>query len=466
MKKRLSIKARLTLLYTLLMTALFAIIAALLFSLGAQAILSDTQSLLQTRVSSSFDDVRYRQGRLEFDSDLLQVEDGVYLSVYDAGGELLYGRLPYHFTYDLPFVEDSVRRIDTQQLSYYVLDMSFLAENGETLRMRGVISITDAERNFRFILQLAFLLFPLFIVLSAILGYLMSRRALAPVSRITATVQSIQKENDLSRRVELGEGRDEIYTLAATFDEMLEKIEAAIKRERQFTGDVSHELRTPLSVLMMQCENLLAQETLDAQTRTQLEAMLERIRSLSAMIAQLLQLSRADQGREQLQMETFSFSELCESIAEEYEELAAQAHITLESDIEAGIDVCADQTLMIRLLANLLQNAVSYGRENGHIWLRVKRRDAQLSIEVSDDGIGIREEHLPHIWERFYQADPSRSKGSGLGLSMVQWITKAHRGDIRVESEWQRGTSFFCLLPILTQTKGHCPRSSAKENDT
>ena len=334
--------------------------------------------------------------------------------------------------------------------------MSFQADGRIDLRMRGVISITDAERNFRFILRLAFILFPLFILLSAIVGYLMSRRALAPVSKITATVRDIQKEKDLSRRVKLGKGRDEIYTLAATFDEMLDKIEAAVKRERQFTSDVSHELRTPLSVLTMQCETMLARDDLDAQTQKQVELLQQKIHSLNVMIAQLLQLSRADQGREQLHMETFSFSELCESIAEEYSELAAEAHIHLTATIEEDLIVHADQTLMIRLLTNLLQNAVTYGREHGHIWLRICRQE-QLCIEVRDDGIGIREEQLPHIWERFYQADPSRNKGSGLGLSMVRWIVHAHKGEIRVQSEWQKGTSFFCQLPILTCLKPKSP---------
>ena len=139
--------------------------------------------------------------------------------------------------------------------------MSFQADDRIDLRMRGVISITNAERNFRFILRLAFILFPLCIVLSAIVGYLMSRRALAPVSKITATVRDIQKEKDISRRVKLGKGRDEIYTLAATFDEMLDKIEAAVKRERQFTSDVSHELRTPLSEMCLRDSSCASRST-------------------------------------------------------------------------------------------------------------------------------------------------------------------------------------------------------------
>ncbi len=451
--KRLSLKARLAMLYTIIMIFLFVITCSLLFSLSSQVILSDAQDLLQDRVSSSFDAVTQRQGRLEFDSDLLQVEEGVYLSVYDTGGELLYGRLPYHFTYDLPFQIDEIRRIDTDDLSYYVLDMSFTIHN-EQLLIRGVISITDAERNFRFILQLALILFPVFIAISAVFGYLLSKRALAPVSQITATVQRIQKEKDLSQRVQLGKGKDEIYTLAATFDTMLDKIEETVKRERQFTSDVSHELRTPLSVMMMQCDTMLSRQDLDAKTRSQVELIQKKVRSLSHMISQLLQLSRADQGREQLQKEEFSFSELCESVAEEYKEIANEAKISLLSEIENDIFIVADQTLLIRMLANLLQNAVTYGKENGHIWFTVTKKE-EISITIKDDGIGISKENLPHIWDRFYQIDPARSRldSSGLGLSMVQWIIQAHEGHIQVESTLGTGTTFFITLPAKNQSQ-------------
>ncbi len=452
--KHISLKARLTILYTGIMIFLFLIVCGLLFSLGSQIILTDTRSLLQEHVSSSFDEIFVQQGRIEFDSDLLQVEDGVYLSIFDAKGEMLYGRLPYHFTYDLPFVTDELRRIDTDSLSYYVLDMSYTIEGQEPLIIRGVISITDAERNFRFILQLALILFPVFILLSMIFGYFISRRALAPVSHITETVQRIQKENDLSQRVQLGEGHDEIYTLAATFDDMLEKIETSVKRERQFTSDVSHELRTPLSVMMMQCDTLLAKKDLEADVRSQIERLQERVRSLSSMIAQLLQLSRADQGREQLQKERFSFSELCDTIAEEYAEIAADSNIQLISHIQANCFLYADEMLMVRMIANLLQNAITYGRENGHIWFQVEQQE-QLVIEIKDDGIGISEEHLPHIWDRFYQVDASRSQpdNNGLGLAMVRWIVEAHNGTIAVQSKLNEGTTFQLTFPNVNDTK-------------
>lgn len=446
--KQLSLKAKLTLLYSVIMVVIFSITMGILFYFSSNEILTSTRSMLEERVSSSFDSVEYRNDRLEYDNDLLEIQDGVYLSVYDRDGQMLYGKIPYDFDASLPVEEGNVRRIDTDGVDFFVLDMSFPVENYGTLQMRGIVSITDVESSFRFIMQLALILFPLLIVFSAIAGYLMSRRALSPVEKITQTVRNIQQENDLSRRVHLKQGSAEIYTLAETFDSMLDTIEAGLKRERQFSSDVSHELRTPLSVLQMQCDAMLERDDLDDQTRTQIEVLQRKIKNLSSMISQLLLLSRADRGQEKLQKEDLDFSELAEMLTEEYEEIAAERHITLQADIQPDIHLHADQTLMIRLFANLLQNAITYNREHGAITMTLKQED-DIILTVQDTGIGISEEHLPHIWERFYQADPSRSdtESSGLGLSMVKWIVEAHQGSITVSSKLNEGTTFTCVFP-------------------
>ncbi len=446
--KQLSLKAKLTLLYSVIMVVIFSITLGILFYFSSNEILTSTRSMLEERVSSSFDSVEYRNDRLEYDNDLLEIQDGVYLSVYDRDGQMLYGKIPYDFDASLPVEEGNVRRIDTDGIDFFVLDMSFPVENYGTLQMRGIVSITDTESSFRFIMQLALILFPLLIVFSAIAGYLMSRRALSPVEKITQTVRNIQQENDLSRRVHLKQGSAEIYTLAETFDSMLDTIEAGLKRERQFSSDVSHELRTPLSVLQMQCDAMLERDDLNDQTRTQIEVLQRKIKNLSSMISQLLLLSRADRGQEKLQKEDLDLSELAEMLTEEYEEIAAERHLTLQADIQPDIHLHADQTLMIRLFANLLQNAVTYNRERGTITLTLKQAD-DIILTVQDTGIGISKEHLPHIWERFYQADPSRSdtESSGLGLSMVKWIVEAHQGTITVSSKLNEGTTFTCVFP-------------------
>lgn len=167
--------------------------------------------------------------------------------------------------------------------------------------------------------------------------------------------------------------------------------------------------------MMMQCETILARDNLDEQTRCEVELLQRKVRSLSSMIAQLLQLSRADRGQEQRSMKLFRLPRSPKVLPEEYTELALEKNIHLNYEINTDINVAADQTLLIRMLANLLQNAITYGKQNGHIWLHTWADD-NVNIEVRDDGIGIDEQHLPHIWDRFYQVDPSRSRSGSSGL--------------------------------------------------
>ena len=200
----------------------------------------------------------------------------------------------------------------------------------------------------------------------------------------------------------------------------------------------------------MQCDELLGQETLPQELRRELETIRRKALNMSRMIAQLLELSRADQGRAQLELEDLDFSELSEMSVAEAHTIAAQKSIAIEAKIAPGLHLVGDQTLLIRLWGNLMENAIRYGRESGHIWVTVDQLDGCIRMQIRDDGIGIAKEDLPHIWERFYRADRSRtdSGSSGLGLSMVQWIVRAHHGEITAESEPGRGTLFTCLLPL------------------
>ncbi len=447
--KKLSLKTKLVLLHTGMMGLVVCIVLSLLFSISSHEILSNVERNLEEQVAGTYEDIEYEDGRLEFDSDIMDLENGVYLSVYEENStELIYGKIPYGFSYDLPFEDGNLRTVAAGDQQYYVLDMKIPVENYHSVIVRGIASITDAEQDFRLTLSIALILLPLLIFLTAVCGYFLSLRALRPVSRITKTVQDIQKEKDLSKRIQLGDGKDEIYTLARTFDDLLGAVETSMKREKQFTSDVAHELRTPLSVVLMECEELLRSEHLDEESRREVMVIYRKIKGMSEMISQLLLLSRADQGREKLNMEEIDFSELSEMVAEEYAEVARNKGISLKAQIEPGLRLTADETLMIRLWGNLLQNAVNYGRPDGHIWISVQKEGNTIRMSVKDDGIGISSQDLPHIWDRFYQADPSRnSDSSGLGLSMVKWIVEAHHGELSVESEIGKGSTFSCQFP-------------------
>lgn len=449
--KRLSLKIKLTMIFTLLMTGVICGVLALLFSLSSQELLAGVQTRLEQEVAGARDDIEFRNGKLKFDSDLLDLDYGVYLSVYSSDGTLIYGKIPYDFDNSFPFVDGEIRRIQGKDSEFFLMDMVFEITGYGVVDVRGITSITEAESSFSMTLRLAVILLPLLVMVTAVLGYFMAGKTLRPVKVMTDTVCSIQKDGNLSRRIHLGEGKDEIYHLAATFDQLLEKIETSMKREQQFTSDVAHELRTPLSAMMLQCEDLLAESSLSKEVREGLEVLDGKIRYLNHIISQLLMLSRADQGRAKIIREQVDFSELTQMVVEEAQERAGEKNMTIQADIGEGLTLLGDETLLIRFWMNLLNNAIAYGKTGGTIQVSLKSWGEEIAGEIRDDGIGISQEALPHIWERFYQEDPSRTEreSSGLGLPMVQWIVKEHGGVIQVSSKKGEGTCFYFSFPKI-----------------
>lgn len=451
--KQLSLKLKLTILYTLFTILIAGVFFAILFSLSNREILASVQSQLKNQVQESVDDIEEDDGSLDIDSDFFSLKDNIYLSVYDPDYRFLYGRIPQGFDEQPDFLDGELQIMHEHRHTWYVYDLYYIIEDYGPVYIRGIASATQAENEFRITMRFAVILMPLLILVTAALGYRMIRRALLPVQKLTNTVQDIQKDADLSRRIGLtespGEKRDEIYHLAATFDLMLEKLEESFRREKQFTSDVSHELRTPVSVILAQCDAFLKDETLTEAQREQLLLIERKTRQISGMISQLLTLSRADQGRQQLAKEYLNLSELTEMIAEEQQILADKKQIRIHSDIEPDVFLWVDETFYIRMLINLISNAVYYGKDQGNIYIGLHRQSDEIVGTVRDDGIGISAEHLPHIWERFYRADSSRTDGnhSGLGLSMVKWIIEAHGGHIDAESIPGTGSTFTFFLP-------------------
>ena len=456
--KRLSLKIKLTLLYTFFMVLATCAVLAILLSLSNREILAGAQSRLERRVQDSADDVTLEDGGLRVDSDFYSVAKDVYLSLYTEDMYFLYGRVPYGFDVQPEIADGRTRRIAEGNTDWYVYDMSFRLAEDYTVYLRGITSVTDAEASFGVTIRFAVILFPLMALVTAVIGYRFTRRTLLPVKQITRTVQKIRADADLSRRIGLKapEGRerrnrDEIYGLASTFDDMLEELEEVFQREKQFTSDVSHELRTPISVILAQCAECLEDEGLTARQREQLLLIERKAKDMAGMISQLLFLSRADQGRQPLQKETVNVSELTLMTAEEQQLLADAEGRGVRISCDAGSDItaCVDETLFIRLLVNLISNAVSYSRPNGKVTVSLSCADGEIKGTVRDNGIGISEEDLPHIWERFYRADASRQPGghSGLGLSMVKWIAEAHGGSVEAESRLGEGSTFTFHMP-------------------
>lgn len=454
--KRLSIKLRLTVLYSFFMLLVTGAALTVLFSLGSREILASVQMKLEQRVQESVEEIRVRDGQVKPDSDFYSVTGDIYLSLYDESMYFLYGRIPHGFTGEPDISDGELRQIRDGNLEWYVYDISFRMEDGRTVYVRGITSVTDAEESFNVTVRFALILFPGMALITGIIGYRFTRRTLLPVKRITDTVKKIRADADLSQRIGLepgrGRNRDEIYSMAETFDGMLGELEEAFRREKQFTSDVSHELRTPVSVILALCGACLADESLTEEQRSQILLIQRKAKEMSGMISRLLFLSRADQGRQPLNREQVDLSGLTEMAAEEQQMLAEESGngVKIECRICKGITAYVDETFYIRMLINLISNAVYYSGEGSTVTVSLDSDGERITGTVADNGIGIAEEDLPHIWERFYRADTSRSGGShsGLGLSMVKWIAEAHGGWVKAESKPGEGSVFTFGMPV------------------
>lgn len=447
--KRFSLKLKLTAMYSFFMVLVTCICLAILFSLSGKEILTSAQMHLRERVQESADEIELEDGEFEIDSDFYSLDNNVYLALYDTGGDFLYGKVPPGLEQAPQFEDGKIQTVKSGTEQWYVYDVQYEMENGQEFYIRGVVSVTETQKEFLIAVRFAVILLPLTVILTVLIGYRLIRRTLLPVRQMTETVQEIQKDGDLSRRIGVSQetGKDEFYQLAGTFDGMLESLEQAFRRERQFTSDVSHELRTPVSVILAQCEASLNRTDLSEEQRKEILLIRKKAGEMSQMISQLLLLSRADQGRQQLNKEEINISELTEIIVEEQKMLAQRRKIEVHTEIEPNITGYLDESFYIRMLDNLISNAVSYGKEGGNIKVTLHQIPSGVRGTVEDDGIGISRDDQVHIWERFYRVDASRTgkedgSHSGLGLSMAKWIAQAHGGNVRVESELGKGSCF------------------------
>jgi len=306
---------------------------------------------------------------------------------------------------------------------------------------------TEVENIIETIVLISLIVLPFFLVFSAISGYFITKKAFKPIEKIREAAEKINEGNDLTQRINIGEGNDEIYTLANTFDTMFDRLQNSFEREAQFTSDVSHELRTPVAIIISECEYGLENLTSIENATDTISSVLDETKKMSKLISQLLTLSRMDRGNQKLNFEKINISEMTHLIADSQQHNADSKNIKIHSEIEENIFIVGDETMIMRIFVNLISNAINYGRENGNIWIKLTQDKDFAICKVIDDGIGIEKENIPKIWGRFYQVESSRTtENLGLGLSMVKWIIEAHKGEIYAESEIGKGSSFIFKL--------------------
>ncbi len=327
------------------------------------------------------------------------------------------------------------------------LDIAF--ETAVLVVGRPTDDILSALHTLRNTLLLAI---PLTLLLSGSGGLFLIRRALQPVDQIIATARAIE-ETDLAKRVPV-QSRDELGRLTQTINSMLDRLEKAFARQRQFTDDASHELRTPLSVIEAEATLALMRERDSKEYREALATIAEESSSMHRLINQLLTLARGDSlDQENLEMTMMDLGSIVAEVAAALEPLAKERGVKLFSQTTA-LYIIGDPVRIRRLVVNLVDNAIRYTEQGGSVWASVAEEGAEAVLRVKDNGIGIAAENLDQVFERFVRLDSSRHRGgeetgSGLGLAICRQIVSLHGGAMGVESMPGKGSTFTVRLRRL-----------------
>lgn len=359
----------------------------------------------------------------------------------------------------------------TQPLQGVVWQGTVLARNGQAVRLYsmalkehgttfGVLqvgeSLAQLDATLHSVVIALLLIDPFVLLLSAFGSYWLAKRAFRPILHLTHTAREINA-GDLHQRVPIPRVRDEVYDLALTLNDMIGRLDQAFSQQRRFVADASHELRTPVTAIRSMTDIALENELSIEEYGNVLGDVNAEAERLGQLITDLLALARADEGQLPLDHEPVRLDLLAVDVAATMEPLALERGIILQVEPAEPVTIMGDTARLIQMMMGLVDNALIYTNAHGSITLTVTQDDSQAYLKIRDTGIGIAQEDIVHIFERFYRADPARSRaagGSGLGLAIVDWIVRRHHGSIAVESQVGQGSMFTVALPLAPLQPG------------
>jgi len=459
------LRARLTLLYSTLLGGVL-----LLFGMAVYALVNFT---LIGQVDQQLNDTA--QEILEFarvdavgELTILRLPDlnmttNVYVQVWNREGRLIASSLnrtqfPQALdTSGLSATEKIFRSIDYQGVTMRVLSvpLSVGGRSAGTMQVASSLAVIESVHEDLLYILIMGAIFA--VMLAAIGSWLVIERSLAPLDVVVETTKQINRADDLSRRIPYKRlPNDEVGQLVLTFNQTLERLETIFTSQQRFLADVSHELRTPLTVIKGNLALMRRMNTLDEEILVSIDQESNR---LTRLVGDLLLLAQAETGKLPLQIDCLELDSLLFEVLQEMHILAGnKVHIRL-TEIDQ-IQILGDRDRLKQVLLNLISNAIQYTPEGGNIFLSLAKVDKKARLILRDTGPGIPAEDLPHIFERFYRTEKSRTRsktpGFGLGLSIAYWIIHNHAGKIDVESIEGEGTTFNIFLPLLTSSNA-CP---------
>lgn len=466
MKRRFSIRTRLTVWNISLLALTLLVFSVALYAALSDQLYRNLDARLQLEAGAAFDDVRRDMLAPGGETHLPGVvtQGNLSIRVIDATGQVLGAAgLLTAAPVDTALLNQSAQQqgllqtivvTDGQRARVFIMP---LVREGQVL---GFIEIAEAlsvtEATLRSLTLILIVAVPATLALAAFGSWFIADRALRPIDAITRQAQRIS-EQDLHRRLNLDLPDDEVGRLARTFDAMLDRLNAAFQRQRQFTADASHELRTPLTVIKTNIGVTLNRPRSVKQYQTALTQVEDEVDRLTRLTNDLLLLARADASQPIAPQREIDLVPIVHGVTDELQPLAEAKGLTLNFAAPESASVHGDSDQLHRLCFNLIENAIKYTSQ-GRVSVNIARlpalhsTPAQLCLTVEDTGPGIAAEHLPHLFERFYRVDAARSReegGSGLGLAIAHSIVTAHGGTLTVKSDFGHGTIVMVMLPAL-----------------
>lgn len=338
-----------------------------------------------------------------------------------------------------------------------VAAQAYTATDGARYVVEVGVSNARTEATLQQVLIMLAVGLPIGVCVAGAGGFILVRRALRPVEQIAHKAEEITQHN-LTERLPVLQTGDELERLSGSLNHMISRLEDSIQSSKRFVADASHELRTPLTVLRGELESLAQDIQLKAQTRETLGSMLEEVDRLADVVEGLLALSRLDAGEVNSEWVQFDLAELAATTADQMSLLAEDKNITVVCDCSQAVTVEGDRARMKQVVVNLLDNAIKYTPNGGHVHLKIGCEAGCAVLDVADEGIGIPAEALPHVFKRFYRVDGSRSRdqgGAGLGLSIVESICAAHGAAVEVISVPGQGSRFRIKQTLASATSEH-----------
>ena len=445
-----SAKLRLALWVTSMVLLVSVMVLVFVLVINRHSLPEDPAAYLVDVVIDNANDVEYDRGKFEW-NEMSVYKRGVYCSFYNTNGDLLLSADKEDMDFSgEPFIANKIRMVRSGDKEFYLYDY-YVDMEVSGLWIRGVV-LTDSHQGISdIILRLTIIILPVILIVTFLGALWISSRTFRPIEKIVATANSINDADDLTDRIALKKGPKEMKQLAGAFDRMFERLEKVFDAERQFTSDASHELRTPTAIILAECDRAKRKAETPEDYRESIDNISEQGKRMSALIDELLGITRLQQGTERYPLSKGDLSEFVTLSCEEFVP-ADDRGIRMETEIEPGIECSFNASLMSRVIYNLLQNAYKYGRDNGYVRLSLVKENNDAVIRVKDNGIGIKKEDLDKIWQRFWQADSSRGSegGNGLGLAMVKEIAELHGGSVTAESTEGRGSEFIFRIPAVS----------------